>query len=200
MPNVRLYGSSGRTTVNVPPPSGKGNPLPIPPPAETDSRHRKAVFAALSDMETLFDTAGISTLDYWEMVKSEFGIVSRSELSEPMWARLSATLNACRRDPTLFNRLVAKVKAHREALKPPLTDAAPVIFADPEDTITNTCFVIRRDRIDGTEKVVFVGEFTGEVRERCQAHADKTRCLVQFYHAGRKPETFYPTRAGCSPL
>lgn len=179
------------------------NPQPLDtgtipnPDTETDSRHRKAVFAALSDMQTLFDTAGISDTDYWAMVKSEFEIVSRSELSESMWARLGATLNAARRHPEIFNRLVAKVKAHIAKEKPPLTDAAPVIFAEPEDT-TSTCFVIRRDRTDGTEKVIFVGDYSEEVRERCQNHADKTRCIVQLFHAGQTPVPFYPTRGGGS--
>ena len=194
MPKVRLFGSNGQTTVDVPPPSGNGT-VPIPPPADTgDGRHRRAVFACLDDMQVLFDTAGISHLDYWNCIKSEFGIVSRSELSESEWARLSASLNACRRDPAMFNRLVAKVKAHTA----PLTDASPVIFADPEDTIS-TCFVIRRDRITGTEKLIFIGEFSDEIRERCQQHADKTRCIVQLYHAGRKPEAFHPTLK-CSPF
>lgn len=202
MPNVQLYGAKGQTTVHVPTPSDRGT-IPIPPPEDDldpDSRHRKAVFAALSDMQTLFDTAGISTVDYWEMVKSEFGIVSRSELSEPMWARQSATLNACRRDLAMFNRLVAKVKSHREAQETLLADASHIVFADPEDTL-QTCFVIRRDRVTGVEKVLFIGEFTGDVPERCQNHADKTRCIVQLYHAGQKPQPFYPSReGGCSPF
>lgn len=197
MPHVRLFGSDAPRAVEIPPPSGKGTvPIPPEPPTE-DSRHRRAVFACLRDLEVHFETAGITDADYWTMVKSEFSIVSRSELSVSMWARLSATLNACRRDPQLFNRLVAKVKAHA-AESVPVEDASPIIFADPEDTI-DTCFVIRRDRITGTEKVIFVGEFSDDVSHRCQAHADKTRCIVQLYHAGQTPEPFYPTLE-CSPV
>ena len=199
MPKVRLYGSNGQTTVDVPLPSGNGT-IPIPPEtSETDSRHRKAVFAALSDMETLFDTAGISTQDYWEMVRHDFSIVSRTELSIHEWGRLSATLNCCRRDAAMFNRLVAHVKAVKAAETAQVEDAAPVLFAEPEDTIT-TCFVMRLSRQDGIEKLVFLGEFTSETRERCQAHADKSRCIVRLYHAGQKPEPFYPSRNGRSPF
>lgn len=191
---VRLFGSSGQTTVAVSSPSGTGH-IPIPPP--NDNRHCRAVFACLSDLETHFETADITEADYLAMVRSEFSVPSLSELSESMWARLSATLNACRRDPTLFNRLVAKVKAH-VAKETPLTDASTTVFAEPEEP-TSTCFVIRRDRITGEEKVIFLGEISKDVRKRCQSHADETRCIVQLYHAGRTPETFYPALA-CSPV
>lgn len=193
---VQLFGSGGHSTVAVPHPRGIGRPTP--PPDNADSRHRKAVFAALSDMQTLFDTAGISEADYWSMIQSEFEIGSRSELSAPMWARLGATLNAARRHPCIFNRLVAKVKAHVERQKPPLIDASPVIFAEPEDAI-NTCFVMRRHRNDRADKLVYLGDFSEDVRQRCQAHADKTRCIVFLYHAGQKREPFYPSN-GRSPL
>ena len=58
----------------------------------------------------------------------------------PMWARLSATLNACRRDADMFDRLVAKVKAHT-AKNTPLKDAETVVFAEPDEALS-TCFVI----------------------------------------------------------
>ena len=190
---VKLFGSGNQKTVAVSSPSGTGH-IPIPPP--NNNRHCRAVFACLRDLETLFDTAGISEADYLSMVRAEFEVASCSELSESMWARLSATLNACRRDPAMFNRLVAKVKAY---MPKPLTDAAPVVFADPEDTVT-TCFVIRHDRKTGEETVVFVGELSDDVRERCQAHADETRCIVQLYHDGQTPQPFYPTTTGYSPL
>lgn len=192
---VRLFGSSGQTTVTLPTPSGKGSILI---PTEDTNLHTRAVFAALSDLETRFETAGITEADYLAMVRSEFSVASLSELSDSMWARLSATLNACCREPELFNRLVAKVKAHT-AKQTPLTDATQVIFADPEDTFSDTCFVIRRDRKTGSEKVIFIGEVSDEVHQRCQAHADKTRCIVFLYHAGQKPQPFYPTQV-CNPV
>ena len=163
-------------------------------PADDTNRHKRAVFAALSDMESRFEDAGITEADYLAMVRAEFSVASLSELSESMWARLSATLNACRRDPDMFNRLVAKVKAHI-----PVTDASPIIFADPEDTFSDTCFVIRRHRSTGEEKVLFIGELSDDVRKRCQSHADKSRCIVFLYHAGQKPQPFYPSLS-CSPV
>lgn len=202
MPHVKLFGNPHATrAVEIPSPSGKGSGVPIPPADSEDpgdGRHRRAVFACLRELEVHFDTAGITEADYWEAIKKDFSISSRSALSDSEWARLSATLNACRRDPELFNRLVAKVKAHTaEAV--PVEDASPLIFADPEDTI-DTCFVIRRDRTTGTEKVIFVGEFSDDVSHRCQEHADKTRCIVQLFHAGQKPQPFFPLREGCSPV
>ena len=125
MPRISLYGPNGGQVIDVPVPTQKGTITPpTPDPVKpTDSVHCKAVYAALRDMQTLFDTAGITEADYWSMVRSDLEIVSRTELSVSMWARLSATLNACRRDPAMFNRLVAKVKAHTAAQKS-LTDAS----------------------------------------------------------------------------
>lgn len=164
-------------------------------PTASDGKNRKAVFAALGELEPRFDKVGITDADYWDMIKTEFSIVSRTELSDAMWARLSATLNACRRDPDLLNKLVAKVKAHTAIVQIPVTDASPFVFAEPEDTV-NSCFVIRRDRTDGTETVIFVGAFSDAVKERCQTHADTSRCIVQLYHAGNDPEPYYPSREG----
>lgn len=192
MPKVQLFAPQATRTVEIPVRRRKDR-LPIPP-----SRHREAVFACLREMHPRFDAAGITENDYWTMVKSEFGILSCSELKDSEWARLSATLNACRRDAELFNKLLAKVKAHTaEAVR--VQDATPVIFAAPEETIVDPCFVIRRDRVDATQKVVFIGEFSDNVRQRCQDHADKTRCIVELYHNGQKPETFYPSLE-CSPV
>ena len=186
---VRLFGSTGHKTVTLPVPSGKGSIL-IPP--EDTNRHTRAFFACLRDLEPRFDAAGISEADYLVMVRSELEVASLSELSDSMWCRLGATLDAALRHPCIFDRLVSKVKAHTAAKQPPLTDATPVIFADPEDT-TTSCFVIRRDRTTGEETVVFIGELTDGIRDRCQDHADKTRCIVQLYHSGQKPQSFYPS-------
>ena len=195
MPRINLFGPNGKQVVDVPLPSGTGH---IPIPLNDDHNiHSPAVFACLRDLETRFDAAGITEADYLAMERSEFSVASCSELSESMWARLSATLNACRREPDLFDRLVVKVKAH-VASQMPLTDASTTIFAEPEEP-TSTCFVIRRDRITSEEKVVFIGEFSDSIRERCQTFADNTRCIIFLFHAGQKPQPFYPTLE-CSPV
>lgn len=128
MTRINLYGPKGSQQLNVQP-RDLGHSVPN---SDAGRIHRDAVFACLRDMQTLFDTAGISESEYWSTIRSEFSIVSRTELSASMWARLSATLNACRRDPVLFNKLVAKVKAHK-AKSVPIEDASPIVFADPED-------------------------------------------------------------------
>ena len=188
---VQLFGSSGQTTVTLPIPSGEGS-IPIPP--DNKNIHYRAVFACLRDLETRFETAGITEADYLKMLREDLEVESLSQLSDSMWARLSATLNACRRDTDMFDRLVAKVKAHAV----PVQDASPFVFAEPEDTV-DTCFVIRRHRTTGEEKILFIGELSDDVRERCQSHADKTRCIVFLYYAGQKPQPFYPALT-CSPV
>ena len=121
MPHVRLIGSDRTRTVLIPAPNGS---IPTAPEQETrNGYHQRTTFAVLRDMETLFDTAGISETQYWEMIKIEFNIVSRTELLESEYARIAATLKACQQDPVLFNALVAKVKAHV-----PVTDASPSHF------------------------------------------------------------------------
>lgn len=193
MPNVQLSGSNRTRTVDIPDPRS----LDEPKLDTGNGYHQRVTFAVLRDMETLFDTAGITEKQYWEMVKSEFNIVSRSQLLESEYARLSATLKACQKDPQLFNALVAKVKAHTTPV--PVTDASHIVFAEPADTLTETCFVLRKPRSKGTDKVVFVGEYTREINARCQTHADKTRCIVQLFYRGQPPEIFYPTLE-CSPV
>ena len=193
MPNVQLSGSSRTRTVEIP------DPMPVSEPKQDTGNgyHRRVTFAVLRDLETLFDTAGITEKQYWEMVKSEFNIVSRSQLLESEYARLAATLKACQDDAQLFNALVAKVKAHTTNV--PVNDASHIVFAEPADTLTETCFVLRKPRSKGTDKVVFVGEYTRAINARCQKHADKTRCIVQLYYSGQPPENFYPA-LDCSPV
>ena len=192
MPHVQLFGKGNPRAVEIP---AASEPTSESQPDEGRRRHQEAVFACLRDLEVHFETAGISDRDYWEVVKRDFSIVSRSELSASEYARISATLNACRRDPSMFNRLVAKVKAHKvESV--PVEDASDIIFADPEDTIDASCFVIRRNK-NGTEKLIFVGVFSADIVSRCQAHADETRCIVFLFHDGEK-QPFFPLREGCS--
>lgn len=187
---VKLFGSTGETTVTLPLGTGKGS-ISVPPNHDHNI-HSRAVFACLRDLETRFETAGITESDYLAMVRSEFSVPSLSELSESMWARLSATLNACRRETDLFNRLVAKVRAHA-AETVPVQDASPIVFAEPPDTFSDTCFVLRKHRKDGTQEVIYIGEFSESIRERCHAHADKTRDIIFLFHNGQPPEPFYPT-------
>ena len=192
MIHVTLFGS-GQRTVEIPTPTGSGS-IPIPT-TEDASVHRKAVFACIDELLNRFRLAGVGHGDYWSMVKHQHGITSRKELTACQWAMLSANLNACRRDPAMFDQLVREVKA----FKAPLTDATPVSFAEADEALS-TCFVIRRGRTDSTETLVYLGEFTEDVRPRCQDHANTTKCIVQLFYDGQPPEPFYPTSEGRSPL
>ena len=191
--DVQLFGSEHIRSVAIPNRSSKRS---IPPTAPTDSeiirKHQQAVFASLRDLKPRFSEVGITGADYWAMVHSEFGVQSRTELSASELCRLSATLNAARRHSDIFTRLVAKVKSHI-ADSVPVTDASSLVFANPEDTFSDTCFVIRKHRTDGTRKVIYIGEYSDGIKGRCQSHADKTRCIVFLYHNGQPPEPFYPS-------
>ena len=196
MLNVILHGNpTGQRTLPVQP-----KPVPTVPSVsdsmDPDGKHRKTVFARLRDLKPRFDAAGITSGDYWNCIKADFEISSRSELTVPMWARLGATLGACQRDAAMFANLVAKIKRHRDTAK---ADATPIVFTEPNEPL-ETCFVMRLSRKDGAEKIVFIGEMTQETRDRCQQHADKTRCIVRLYHNGQTPEVYYPSRSGASPF
>ena len=196
MPNVTLHGETGQRTLPVQP-----KPVPTVPSAgdnmDPDGKHRKTVFARLRDLKPRFDAAGITFDDYWNCIKSDLEITSRSELTVPMWARLGATLCACQRDRAMFDNLVAKIKRYRDAAK---ADATPIVFAEPDYLEFQTCFVMRLSRKDSTKKLVFIGEMSEKTRERCQQHADQTRCIVRLYHNGQPPEAFYPSRSGAAPF
>ena len=117
MPHVQLFGSDVPRTVSIPCPHGKGE-IPISPVADAKSyyeRLSKAVFATLKGMQKRFHTSGISTEDFWSMIKSEYGIVSRTELTVEQWAVIYARLNACRRDARAFNLLVAEVNVYSKS-------------------------------------------------------------------------------------
>lgn len=180
---VQLHGSNGTTTVDL----SNSQPTRIPVP---ESTHREAVFAALRELRPRFKAEGLTTAHYWQLVRSELGIESRTEMSDAMWARLSATLNCCCREKEMFVRLVKQIKGCLQQQQTLLTDATPVLFADPEDTIS-TCFVLKTDA-SGKETLVYIGEFSEDVWERCQNYADKMQCLVNLFHNGMPPEPFHP--------
>lgn len=182
---VDLYNSEGRLQVDIHP---KAFVPPIAPELSGKLQHQRAVFACLKDLTPRFEHAGITEDDYWQMIRSEFRM-ERSEFTEPYWARLSATLNACRRDVKLFRQLVKSIQRH---IQHPV-DATPVIFAEPDDI--STCFVIRQNT-DGTEKVVYLGEFSEGVRERCAAYVKQTQCVISLHHNGQTPEVFRPRISG----
>ena len=197
---INLFGDTARS-IEIPEPIGTGE---IPIPAD-DRLHQRATHAALDDLEARFNTEGVTKSHYWDMIKDLFQIKSRTELSTEHYARLSATLNCCRRDPTTFKALVRKIKAHREKQQPPrqpqLTDATPVLFADPEDMVTDTCFVLRLSRENSEPMLIYFGPFDATIEERCQRQADTSRCIVQLFHNGNPPVAFFPSREGTrSPL
>lgn len=199
MKHINLYSANGKTTVALPTPKGKGR-LEIP--AEDTGYHMRYTFAVLNDLINLFRRAGICQSDYWDCVKSELGITSRTEIAETVWALLSAEMEACRQDPAAFDRLASRVKAHLAETATedtPLEDATPLAFADPDESLS-TCFVLRKDRRTSEESLVYIGEFSESVRDQAQADANESRCIVRLYKDGLPPEAFHPETRGTCPF
>ena len=196
---INLYSNNGKTSVLLPTSTKSGR---FEPPAEDTGYHMRATFAALNDLINPFRHAGICQGDYWQMTKAELGVTSRTEIADRVWVLLSAELNAARREPEALEQLVLKVKAHlaeTAASEPPPPDASSMLFAEPDEDLS-TCFVIRKARAEGSEKLIYLGEFSEDVRERSQTHANESRCIVQLFHNGQTPETFHPETGGCCPL
>ena len=115
MPRIRLFGSGPEKWIDVPlPPSQKGNKPPphydIPPPGN----NQRATFAALRELSQRFTNMGISKDNYWSMIKSELDIESRTEIHESTYAVLSAELNHAKRDQPAFQRMVKRIRNHKE--------------------------------------------------------------------------------------
>ena len=105
---INLYNDDGRLQVVLPSPGLSA------PPIDDDggiAYHQRRVYAILGDLAEPFAKSGITASDYWQMIASEFSQDRYPcDLKVSEWARLGATLNAARREPDLFNRLVRKVK------------------------------------------------------------------------------------------
>ena len=114
MPRIRLFGSGPARYVNIPlPQSEKEKDTPtsnIPPPRN----NQRATFAALRELKHFFKRVGVSEKDYWDMKKDELKIESRTEINEETYAILSAELNLAKRDRPAFQRLVNRIREHKE--------------------------------------------------------------------------------------
>ena len=198
MPHINLYGSNGKNTVEIPVPTRKGSvEIPTPTP-ENLEYHKDATFAALHALRNDFRHAEICDSDFWDMKKAELGVTSQKEIAEPVWALLWAEVNTARNDKQAFQRLVLQVKAFRSEkppVIPPADDSLSLLFAEPDEP-QSTCFVMRRDRSTSEDTLSFIGEYSEDVRSRCQEEANETRCIVRLYHNGQKPEAFHPETNG----
>ena len=72
--------------------------------------HRKSAFACARELQPRLTRTGIGAEMLWGYVKKTFSVRSRSEMTAPQWATLSAELHAARRDPRLFQYFVNSIR------------------------------------------------------------------------------------------
>ena len=77
---------------------------------EACATHRKSAFACARQLQPKLTRAGIDVETFWGYVKKTFSVRSRSEMTAPQWATLSAELHAARRDIRLFGFLVNAIR------------------------------------------------------------------------------------------
>ena len=74
---------------------------------------RRMCFAFAKELMPRLNKQGISEADYWNYIKVEFGVDSRSELTAQQWIKISARLHSAKRHKILFNELCEKIKTHK---------------------------------------------------------------------------------------
>ena len=100
-------------------------------------------------------------------------IVSLDELVE------TAEKYAPYTDPVAYARYIVHLK--KEYDHRGLDDLRPV----------QTCRVFRRNMLDQTLKKVYEGPITDDITDRCQKHADLSKCDVELHTTG-EPRIFFP--------
>lgn len=74
---------------------------------------RRMCFAFAKELMPRLNEHDISEADYWDYVKADFGVDSRSELTALQWIKISARLHSAKRHKVLFDELCEKVKTHK---------------------------------------------------------------------------------------
>ena len=74
-------------------------------------RHaQRHAFALASRLKYQFNQRGISAADFWNAIKLDLGVESRSEIDELGYVRLAARLEAAKRHGQMFDALCRKIK------------------------------------------------------------------------------------------
>ena len=128
---------------------------------------RRSAFAALGEMKTLLHEEGVTDEDIWTFFKDKYGVTTRKDFTDEQWYTISNTIQASKQDPYSRQQLVEKVKS-----------------------ILPNCKVHRIDSSGNIE--IYNGAFTGNIRDRCQDHADLSGFDVQLTLPSREKELFSP--------
>ena len=72
-------------------------------------QHRKACFVAIRELSKSLQKFEIDEDIFWEWVKKEYNVESRTQMDAYQWAGLSAELNAARRDYGMLKYLARRI-------------------------------------------------------------------------------------------
>ena len=75
-------------------------------PTTDGRRHaQRHAFALASQLKSRFNQRGISEADFWQAVKADHGVESRSEIDELGYVRIAARLDAAKRHRIIFDEI-----------------------------------------------------------------------------------------------
>ena len=79
---------------------------------DTDSkRHaQRHAFACVSQLKPRFNQRGITEADFWNAIKRDLGVESRSEIDEVGYVRVAARLQTAKRHRHMFESLCCEIK------------------------------------------------------------------------------------------
>ena len=130
-------------------------------------KHRRSAFAALGEMEHLLNDDGITADDVWSFFKDTYNVSSRKHLTAEQWSIVATRLQGAKRELLLLQKLVDEIKTTFPDCK--------VHRIEPEITVK-----------------IYEGAFTGNIRNRCQTHADISGFSVQLTLPTGEQEMFVP--------
>ena len=76
------------------------------------SRHRRACFAILRELELESEYPEVSNDMFWDYIKYFYHVNSRKDLREDQWLQLRQRLNAAANNKDIFSSLKNKVLLH----------------------------------------------------------------------------------------
>ena len=82
--------------------------MPAEPPPKDDTQMKRC-FAIVKKFESKLIDNNISPENFWNWVRMQYQVDSRTEMSPQQWAELAAELDAAERTPVKFNDLVNSI-------------------------------------------------------------------------------------------